>query len=270
MEEELQQSVMLSDDAGFETADSAGEDAHLPRPVETGTANTVFAENSTGGNDGMEVDEDDDELSDRDASGEEIGEMDQDAEGEEYTELVDQQIVVSNGHHMQMNDDEEDDDEDNDEEGDEDGDEGVGAVKIKPRDTDDEDDDDDDDDADDDAESDVSDLLSVAEEDSDEEPAWEEAGGVEEDDESETAPSNICMFCRQDEENDPSEDFEAFLTCIRCNENGGCSTRFERKSVANLADNNLPAHQQCARAAAAMSERNSKFQVKHSQGQKRC
>ncbi|KAL7820607.1 hypothetical protein V8C26DRAFT_361655 [Trichoderma gracile] len=236
MEEELQQSVMLSDeDAGFETADSAGEDAHSLGVSKNGITSMDFAETGTGGNDGMEMDEDDDELSDRDASGEEIDEeMDQDAEGEEYTELVDQQIVVSNGHHLQRNNDDEED-EDDDEEGDEDGDEGVGAVKIKPGDTDEEDDDEDDEDADDDAESDVSDLLSVAEDDSDEEPAWEEAGGVEEDDESETAPSNICIFCRQDEENDPSEDFEAFLTCIRCNDN---------------------AHQQCARDAAAMSEQN--------------
>jgi histone acetyltransferase SAS3 len=264
MEEELQQSVMLSDeDAGFETADSAGEDAHTLGAVRMGTTSTDIAENDTGGNDGMEVDEDDDELSDRDASGEEIDEeMDQDAEGEEYTELVDQQIVVSNGHHLQRNDEDEEDEDDNDE-ADEDGDEGVGAVKIKPGDTDEEDDDDEDDDADDDAESDVSDLLSVAEDDSDEEPAWEEARGVEEDDddESETAPSNVCMFCRQDEENDPSEDFEAFLTCIRCNENGGCSKRLERMSGQTwLTD--IPAHQQCARDAAAMSEQNSKSPIK--------
>ncbi|UKZ49980.1 hypothetical protein TrVGV298_004235 [Trichoderma virens] len=237
MEEELQQSVMLSEDAEYETADTAGEDVFTPAAIKERTMSTVFAQTSVRGNDGMEVDEDDDELSDRDASGEEIDEeMDQDAEGEDYNEIVDQQIVVSNGRPFQMNEDNDDDDdeeeeeeEDEDADGEEDGDEGVGAVKIKPGDTDDEDEDDED------AESDVSDPLSVAEDDSDDEPAWEEAGEVEEDDESETGPSNICMFCKQDEENDPSEDFEAFLTCSRCNEN---------------------AHQQCARDAAAMSEQN--------------
>ncbi|RFU72365.1 acyl- n-acyltransferase [Trichoderma arundinaceum] len=230
MEEELQQSVMLSEDADYETADTAGEDALTPAALRARTIIAGSSEIRIRGHDGMEVDEDDDEeLSDRDASGEEIDEeMDQDAEGEDYTELVDQQIVVSNGRPLDMNDDEDDE-----ADGEEDGDEGVGAVKIKPGDTDDEDEDDED--AEDDAESDVSDLLSVAEDDSDEEPAWEEAGEVEEDDESETGPSNICMFCKQDEENDPSEDFETFLICSRCSEN---------------------AHQQCARDAAAMSEQN--------------
>lgn len=225
MEEELQQSVMLSEDAEYETADTAGEDVFTPAATKERTLSTVFAQTTIRGTDGMEVDEedDDDELSDRDASGEEIDEeMDQDAEGEDYTEIVvDQQIVVSNGRPFQMNDDDNDDDdeeedeEDEDADGEEDGDEGVGAVKIKPGDTDDEDEDDED------AESDVSEPLSNAEDDSDEEPAWEDAGEVEEDDESETGPSNVCMFCKQDEENDPSEDFEAFLTCTRCNENGG-------------------------------------------------
>lgn len=233
MEEELQQSVMLSEDAEYETADTAGEDALTPAGAKARTMSTVFAQSSIGVNDGMEVDEDDDdELSDRDASGEEIDEeMDQDAEGEDYTELVDQQIVVSNGRPLQMNEDDDGDDDEDDEEadGDEDGDEGVGAVKIKPGDTDDEDDDED-------AESDVSDPLSVAEEDSDEEPAWEEAGEVEEDDESETGPSNTCMFCKQDEENDPSEDFEAFLTCTRCNDNGGSSRKLKdvKTNLANI------------------------------------
>lgn len=222
MEEELQQSVMLSEDAEYETADTAGEDVFTPAATKERTMSTVFAQTTIRGADGMEVDEedDDDELSDRDASGEEIDEeMDQDAEGEDYTEIVDQQIVVSNGRPFQMNDDddEEEDEEDEDADGEEDGDEGVGAVKIKPGDTDDEDEDDED------ADSDVSEPLSNAEDDSDEEPAWEEAGEVEEDDddESETGPSNVCMFCKQDEENDPSEDFEAFLTCSRCNDNGG-------------------------------------------------
>ncbi|KAL6890744.1 hypothetical protein GGI43DRAFT_415634 [Trichoderma evansii] len=231
MEEELQQSVRLSEDAEYETADTAGEDALTPAPLKTQNIIAISAEDRIDGSNSMDMDEDDDEeLSDRDASGEEIDdEMDQDAEGEDYDELVDQQIVVSNDRPLRLNEDEDDD-----AEGEEDGDEGVGAVKIKPGDTDDEDDEDED--AEDDAESDVSDLLSNPEEDSDEEPAWEDAGEVEEDEDSENdGPSNICMFCKQDEENDPSEDFETFLSCSRCGEN---------------------AHQQCARDGAAMSEQN--------------
>ncbi|GFP54745.1 histone acetyltransferase mst2 [Trichoderma asperellum] len=227
MEEELQQSVRLSEDAEYETADTAGEDALTPAPLKTQTIVAISAEDRIDGGNSMDMDEDDEELSDRDASGEEIDdEMDQDAEGEDYNELVDQQIVVNNGQPLQLNDDE-----DEDADGEEDGDEGVGAVKIKPGDTDDEDEEDEDD-----AESDVSDLLSNAEDDSDEEPAWEDAGEVEEDEDSENdGPSNTCMFCKEDEEHDPSEDFETFLSCSRCGEN---------------------AHQQCARDAAAMSEQN--------------
>lgn len=216
MEEELQQSVRLSEDAEYETADTTGEDALTPAPLKTRTIVAISAEDRIDGSNSMDMDEDEDEeLSDRDASGEEIDdEMDQDAEGEDYNELVDQQIVVSNGRSLELNDDE-----DGDADGEEDGDEGVGAVKIKPGDTDDEDEEDED--GEDDAESDDSDLLSNAEDDSDEEPAWEDAGEVEGDEDSENdGPSNICMFCKQDEENDPSEDFEAFLSCSRCGDNG--------------------------------------------------
>lgn len=219
MEEELQQSVRLSEDAEYETADTAGEDALTPAPLKTQTIVAISAEDRIDGGNSMDMDEDDEELSDRDASGEEIDdEMDQDAEGEDYNELVDQQIVVNNGQPLQLNDDE-----DEDADGDEDGDEGVGAVKIKPGDTDDEDEEDEDD-----AESDVSDLLSNAEDDSDEEPAWEDAGEVEEDEDSENdGPSNTCMFCKEDEEHDPSEDFETFLSCSRCGENGMSAKQLE-------------------------------------------
>jgi histone acetyltransferase SAS3 len=219
MEEELQQSVRLSEDAEYETADTNGEDALTHAPLKTQTIVAIPAEGRIAGSNSMDMDEDDDEeLSDRDASGEEIDdEMDQDAEGEEYDELVDQQIVVSNDRPLEMNDDEEDEDEDAD--GEEDGDDGVGAVKIKPGETDDEDEEDED--GEDGEASDDSDLLSNAEDDSDEEPAWEDAGEVEGDEDSENdGPSNICIFCKQDEENDPSEDFETFLSCSRCGDNG--------------------------------------------------
>ncbi|KAG9251319.1 putative histone acetyltransferase [Emericellopsis atlantica] len=73
-------------------------------------------------------------------------------------------------------------------------------------------------------------------EDSDDELPWEDAQGEIEDDDSDTGvASNACVFCKQDEENDPSEDFDPYLSCQKCGEH---------------------AHQQCARDAAALSESN--------------
>ncbi|XP_044719109.1 MOZ/SAS family domain-containing protein [Hirsutella rhossiliensis] len=180
MEEELQQSVLLSEDAEYETADSFADNATDSTPREDMGS------------------DDDDELSDRDASGEEIDEDASDEDGEQ----------------------------DEDAEGDDDDlEEGVGAVKIKPGEAED----------DEDAESEVSELPSVPDEESDEDGAAWEDGDVADDDESDAAPPNACTFCKQDEENDPSEDFEAFLTCTTCGEN---------------------AHQQCARDAVALTEKN--------------
>ncbi|KAL3956283.1 hypothetical protein ACCO45_009129 [Purpureocillium lilacinum] len=227
MEEELQQSVLLSEEAGYDTADSAlASDSKAA--IQDALADGV-TDISGGGRSGL-----DEDLNDRDASGEEL---DQDASGEEDTDPLARQIVNEDPDADADPDEDPDEDVDDDAEGeDEDPDEGVGAVKIRPGQSDDEDVDGDDDEDDNDAESDVSDLPSAADEDSDEEaPAWEDANEVGEDEESDTAPSNTCVFCKQDEEDDPSEDFEAFLTCASCGEN---------------------AHQQCARDAAAMSEQN--------------
>ncbi|PHH80731.1 hypothetical protein CDD80_79 [Ophiocordyceps camponoti-rufipedis] len=216
MEEELQQSVLLSEEAEYETADSFadnGTESTGPPPV-AGSAEA----DATATRGGVDSDEgEDDQLSDRDASGEEV---DDDAYMEEENDALTQQIIVG-----QEPVDGDDDDDDDDQEDADDGDEGVGAVKIKPGESVNDDDDDD-------AESDVSELPSA---ESDEEVAWEEGDAADEDDDSEAAPPNTCIFCKQDEENDPSEDFEAFLDCISCGEN---------------------AHQQCARDAAAMTERN--------------
>ncbi|KAI8300882.1 Histone acetyltransferase mst2 [Colletotrichum sp. SAR11_59] len=104
--------------------------------------------------------------------------------------------------------------------------EGVGAVKIRPGETDDE--------AELDSEHSVSQSESGNE--SDGAAAWEDAAGGEEDDEeegSEDAAPNTCMFCRQDEDNDPGEDFEEYLSCVVCGENS---------------------HQHCAREANVVKE----------------
>ncbi|KAK2592252.1 Histone acetyltransferase [Conoideocrella luteorostrata] len=211
MEEELQQSVLLSEDEEY---DSGGT---VEQGASSGSRSISHKNNSSEGSPS-----EDDELSDEDASGEE---MDQDASGEEDNEVLSHQIVVGNA----TNEGAEDEDEDTD--GEED-DEGVGAVKLRPADSDD-----------DEMDSDASDAASAHDEDESDEEEEEEEGGVawedgdagDEEEESDAAHGNRCMFCKQDEENDPSEDFEAFLACSRCGEN---------------------AHQQCARVAAAMTEEN--------------
>ncbi|EHL00672.1 Acyl-CoA N-acyltransferases (Nat) [Glarea lozoyensis ATCC 20868] len=122
--------------------------------------------------------------------------------------------------------------EESEEEEEEDG-EGVGAVKIQPGLLED----------DEEAmsateEEDDESVASVDDEDDDEESkgssdaeievGWKSAG---EDEEEEIANPNRCIFCQQDEENDPSEEFEMYLSCAVCGDN---------------------AHRQCARGAEAL------------------
>ncbi|KAG5916524.1 hypothetical protein E4U42_007611 [Claviceps africana] len=225
MEEELQQSVLLSEDDEYDSnatgnhASSTHSQPRLQNTDDTGSAR------------------EDDELSDRDASGEEL---DQDASGEEDNDLPSQQQIVVGSAARRDSDAGENDEEgevadkeenyDEDAEG-EDDDEAVGAVKLRPSDSDIH------------MDSDASDAVSAEDErDSDEDEEMEECAWGEREDadeegeeESDAGPLHACIFCKQDEENDPSEDFEAFLACTRCGEN---------------------AHQQCARDAAAMTEEN--------------
>ncbi|KAI0104391.1 hypothetical protein F4814DRAFT_430612 [Daldinia grandis] len=112
---------------------------------------------------------------------------------------------------------------------DEDENEGVGAVKIKPGDTDEESDSDDD----------IS-LVSGSSRESAAE--WEEAVENEEGEEeeesdaaSDAADPNNCIFCKKDEEHDPGVEFETYLACKRCGEH---------------------AHQQCAREEGALDGKN--------------
>ncbi|TQV97709.1 protein mst2 [Cordyceps javanica] len=197
MEEQLQQSVMISEDGAYESS-----------PSGQGTTNAPSLNGE-------------EEMSDRDASGEEIEEGDEDAEGEEDNDLLQQQINA--GHQSivasaKLSSD--DDDEDGrEEESDEDG---VDLVKVRTE-------------SDDDGDSQASTHESEAEED-EEAAVWdEEVDERDEEDASVASRSNVCTFCKQDEEDDPSEDFEAYLTCKRCGDH---------------------AHQQCAREAAAMTEEN--------------
>ncbi|TVY87615.1 Histone acetyltransferase [Lachnellula willkommii] len=203
MEEELQHSIATSEeDAEFEEDDELGGD------IREDTADAFAANNQL--HIGMMA-----ERSEGDESnGEEAMLSDEDAEGEDDDEMVDS--VPRNGEEDSQDEDDED----------EDG-EGVGAVKIQPG-----------------LQEDDEEVMSGTEDDDDEsvgsmddgskdstdnevEVEWEPA--VEE--EEEPANPNRCVFCQQDEENDPSEEFELYLACGVCGDN---------------------AHRQCARNAQAL------------------
>ncbi|KAI9765567.1 MAG: hypothetical protein M1840_007256 [Geoglossum simile] len=102
---------------------------------------------------------------------------------------------------------------------DEDDHEPVGAVKLPDHDSEDGIDDDQDDadsvevescDDSDESDKDSSDA------DSDIEREWEEASNDREEEETEAANPNHCIFCYEDEENDPSEEYEEYLACEVC------------------------------------------------------
>lgn len=203
VEEELKKSAMLPN-----------ADAEYDTPVEASTTDAMIPEKPENGEvDGKEAGDDGDiELSDQEPSDEEL---DEDAEGEEDNDfLLPQEMAVDGAPGPETSPvDEEGDVDASGEEDDQV--EGVGAVKMEPGDSDDEEEEEED------GQSDDSSLPSAPEDESDEEAAWEEAEGAgEEDEDSEVAPSNTCMFCKQDEENDPSEDFESFLACAGCGDNG--------------------------------------------------
>lgn len=90
-------------------------------------------------------------------------------------------------------------------------DEGVGAVKMRPGESDEED-----------HESEAS-AATPSDAESEGDAEWEEDDEVAEnddaDEESDNAQSNNCLFCKENEENDPSEEFEAYLTCAGCGDN---------------------------------------------------
>ncbi|KAH7342957.1 putative histone acetyltransferase mst2 [Rhexocercosporidium sp. MPI-PUGE-AT-0058] len=215
MEEELQHSMATSEeDAEFEEDDELAAD--VMADADAFAANDQLHNGMLEQIEGTEAEEEEatgtDELSD------------EDAEGEEDDEMAESAVLG----------DEEESDDDEDEDEDEDA-EGVGAVKIQPKSLEDDDEDvvsgsDNEDDvsvasgasgADDDESKDSSDAEV--------EERWEPAAEGEEDDE--IANPNRCIFCQQDEENDPSEEFELYLACGVCGDN---------------------AHRQCARIASAL------------------
>jgi histone acetyltransferase SAS3 len=228
MEDELQQSVLLSEDADPE-ANSSDEPTTI-HAIQRALSSAASDSREDGLDDESAM-EDIEMTSDRDASGDEVNgeevdeegyyqgeeeeEEEEDAEGEDDYEIM---SGLPQNHNNHLSDDDAETG-DEDAEGEEEvGDDDVASttVRLRPEDAEERDE-----------ESEVSTIASAADEDeSDEEENWEDARDTAEDEdeeESETGPSNICMFCKEDEEHDPSEDFEAYLTCKKCGENCECS-----------------------------------------------
>jgi histone acetyltransferase SAS3 len=262
MQEELQQSVVLSEeDAEFEedNADAmdvgTGQDdgSYKPTPPNPGARSKpddeeavyenipetiseqdkvnikitqeVLADEDDEDDAEGEPDEDDDaseaddgSQSQGDSVHDEDDGFDEDAEGEDDDIDMEAPLVEQNGALTGEEEEEEDDDDDDDDEEDEA--EGVGAVKIKPGETEDEEESG----SDDDVASSVS-GISYGESAGESAGDWEGEAEINNDDdddeeESETADSSLCMFCKKDEENDPSEEFESYLACKGCGEHG--------------------------------------------------
>ncbi|KAF2130407.1 hypothetical protein P153DRAFT_422321 [Dothidotthia symphoricarpi CBS 119687] len=103
----------------------------------------------------------------------------------------------------------------------------VGAVKIRAS-----SDDNEDEDAFSDAKTSDSEHTDASSSESEEENQWQaESEDGEEAEVARTDP-NVCIYCNQDEEHDPSPEFEEYLACIVCGDN---------------------AHRQCARDANTLS-----------------
>lgn len=224
-EKQIQQSMPTSeDDAEYE--EDFDQDVDMGANAEAFAANKqllngVHQAHVEGSEDEDEDDEDEDRDKD-DAEGDEDELSDRDAEGEEDDDHMEDTLRVE----QDRAGDEEEEDED------EDG-EGVGAVKIQPAGLDEDEDaasaQDDDEESDDTAD-DVSKNSSESESEAEVEGEWE-AEAAQDDEETERVDPNRCIFCQQDEDHDPSPEFEEYLACAVCGDN---------------------AHRQCARDADAL------------------
>ncbi|OIW24459.1 hypothetical protein CONLIGDRAFT_673640 [Coniochaeta ligniaria NRRL 30616] len=232
MEEELQQSVMVSEgdveevDEEMPDADQAVETEEADMPTTAAEEEEVSGgeeaedqpegeeeneeEGTEGGEDAEGESEDNDQ--DEDPDNEDFGEDADEADENDEDELDTQTPAARRSRRRGQSRTEEGEEE-------EDEDEGVGAVKIKPGETDDES-----------AESgsEHSGDQSDEDEESESEEEWEgvEPGKENDEEESDVADNDLCMFCKKDEQHDPADEFEVYLACANCGENS---------------------HQQCAR-----------------------
>lgn len=250
MEEELQQSVMqlereaeLAEENTDGDVDMGDESAYASQSqIDVGDAALDGEEDDEMGDeedqehgydDEDENGEHDDDHSHSGESEDEDAEgFDEDAEGEEDDEHVSQHHRPQRRSRSSTNGHEEDEDDE---------DEGVGAVKIKPGETDGEDDS---------SGADSASSASVSDAVSDGEAEWDAADNDDADDdvESENAVGH-CIFCKQDEDHDPAVEFEAFLACTRCGDNG--RSLLEPLLLIQANQHNA-AHQQCARENEAL------------------
>lgn len=90
---------------------------------------------------------------------------------------------------------------------------------------------------------------------SDGEAPWEDAPEGDDEEELEALTPNICVFCKQDEENDPGEEFEEPLACLGCGETCMLATSHGLNYHRLTCD---PAHQHCARTAGSIPQSGSK------------
>lgn len=249
MKEELQSNVVVSEGDVMPGPDINSSASVSGRAAELGVSNGNSAEEHFGENDddigaeydgpedvetgsGSEQEEDDDLGTDDDDGYESESAGDEDDDHPEEPGLLKRGPRIRNeddeeGEEDEDGEDEEEDDEDELDSGEDDGNEddemdadadiiedaeGVGAVKIRPGETDDEDDSE----------------ASVGETQSSDEDWDENAVVVEEEDEGgegggdaeEEGASGTCVFCKQDEEHSPNESVEPFLTCSLCVGNG--------------------------------------------------
>lgn len=221
MEEELQQSVMVSEGDVDETMPDA--DMNARNGVSPATSDQIEMdaneEDDTGredeegdGDDGEDDSESGDEESDSEDDGQDEDpdnddfedEADENEEDELDTQPATVQTYRTRRRERGVDNENEDGGDDEDE------DEGVGAVKIKPGETED-----------DSADSASSHSGAQSDQESESEDEWEglEPEKENDEDESEAADTDLCMFCKQDEQHDPAEEFEVYLSCGNCGEN---------------------------------------------------
>ncbi|KAK1832504.1 putative histone acetyltransferase [Podospora conica] len=263
MEEQLQQSALLSeldDGAGDEdvtmennAAFAANTEIHAGSMAQSGDEDEDMVDGEEDGDDSQDENDDASESEGHIGSDDEEEEdgFAEDAEGDEDEEAA----AASRSQRIRLGkqssvDEEEDDDKEDDDE-----DEGVGAVKIKPGETDDED-----------SSSSSSDEEFESASGAESEGEWDETKVVEnedEDEESENERPNVCVFCKQDEEHDPAEDFETFLACKGCGDNAHCQCAREAGA---LDDKEGVENWKCTDCAGHASDDEAKATPEHDDG----
>lgn len=236
MEDELQHSAWLSDDAEYDTADSSWDIDAKPAGIDP----TRGLDNHIDGHASRYLtSRQDDRGSDESASAEDMDE-EEDAPGDANEDSPPSNLSSADDEQLEDADLEMEDQGDSDAEGDAELEQGVEDIRLKEGESDEEDE----------LNSGDSDLQTSHEEEFDEDEAdedvddedeevWEEAGGVEDEESDDELPPHSCLFCKQDEEKDAGEDDEAYIACTGCGEHGASSASLSPSYIRwdGLADN---------------------------------